>query len=376
MKVTIYKIKDRDLFRCEWREQDKRKVKNFKTETEAKAFAKSLEKVAKEYGRRLVFEITDEMRLFLIECENIRKIVNVSYRDLESILRINCKVRIDTQEFASINVNDALDSFYADCASRRLRERTQQTYEANCDLLFKRLLNFPTLKDIKAEDIVRLIKGRYSNPRTQITFKRPICTFLNYCSDKGWIEKGFADKVTWRTGIINETRVKFLTVKQTESLIRAVPQRFQPAIALGLFAGIRPQGELQRIEWDAIDFQTKTVSIGGEVSKTHAFRRMHDLPDNLWACLALTPENIRKGMIMACNDSNYRNMFKAARDTASIFEYPSDAMRHSFGSYGFHRGLEWCVDTMGHIGGFRTFVKHYKGAASKEESEKYFSIMP
>ena len=51
-------------------------------------------------------------------------------------------------------------------------------------------------------------------------------------------------------------------------------------------------------------------------------------------------------------------------------------MPHSFASYGFHRGLEWVVDTMGHVAGFRTFVRGYMGAASKADADRYFAIMP
>lgn len=74
------------------------------------------------------------------------------------------------------------------------------------------------------------------------------------------------------------------------------------------------------------------------------------------------------------NPRNTQTALQGARRDAGILPWPKDAMRHSFASYGYHRGLEWAVDVMGHVSGFRVFVKHYKGAASKEASDRYFAI--
>jgi integrase len=140
-----------------------------------------------------------------------------------------------------------------------------------------------------------------------------------------------------------------------------------------LFAGVRP-AEVQRLEWSAVDLGSRTISIEGAVAKTRSFRRLHDLPENLWAWLDAAPK--KEGAVVPANARNAAQALRDARERAKITEWPHDAMRHSFASYGFHRGLEWVVDTMGHVAGFRTFVRHYKGAASKADADSYFAIAP
>jgi integrase len=42
-----------------------------------------------------------------------------------------------------------------------------------------------------------------------------------------------------------------------------------PFLVLGLFCGVRPDGELQKLEWSDIDLNDKVVTIRPEVSKTN-----------------------------------------------------------------------------------------------------------
>ena len=54
-----------------------------------------------------------------------------------------------------------------------------------------------------------------------------------------------------------------------------------------------------------------------------------------------------------------------------------DKLRHCFGSYGYHYlDPRVVVEIMGHVRGFKTFEKFYKGIANEAEARKYFSIEP
>src|SRR6202040_4279848 len=45
-----------------------------------------------------------------------------------------------------------------------------------------------------------------------------------------------------------------------------------PYLVFGFFAGIRPDGELQKLEWDDVKLTEKTIVIRPEVSKTNQRR--------------------------------------------------------------------------------------------------------
>ena len=48
---------------------------------------------------------------------------------------------------------------------------------------------------------------------------------------------------------------------------------------LGFFCGIRPRGELEKLEWRDVDLADRVVTIRPEVSKTHR-RRFPELSEN------------------------------------------------------------------------------------------------
>jgi integrase len=52
-----------------------------------------------------------------------------------------------------------------------------------------------------------------------------------------------------------------------------------PFLVLGFFCGIRPRGELEKLEWRDVDLADRVVTIRPEVSKTHR-RRFPELSEN------------------------------------------------------------------------------------------------
>ena len=80
-----------------------------------------------------------------------------------------------------------------------------------------------------------------------------------------------------------------------------------PFLVLGLFCGVRSDGELQKLQWSDIDLNDKIVTIRPEVSKTKR-RRFVDLSNNAkaWLQLFIQRAGIRQGPIVKCNYSELR----------------------------------------------------------------------
>lgn len=96
------------------------------------------------------------------------------------------------------------------------------------------------------------------------------------------------------------------------------------------------------------------------------------MPDNLWKFLELVPAEQRKGKV--CTYS-HATMIRYRRTYLGKAE--QDIFRHSFGTYGYyHLDPKQVVEIMGHLRGFKTFDKFYKGQANKESAAEYFSIVP
>jgi integrase len=147
---------------------------------------------------------------------------------------------------------------------------------------------------------------------------------------------------------------------------------------LGCFCGIRPDGELQKLEWSDIDLSDKVVTIRPEVSKTNR-RRFVDLSDN--AIAWLEAYRIRGGQsagkIVPYTDGELRARRRANRKAAGIDRWIQQAMRHSFCSNWLaqHGDVNKLVLMSGHDSPDVMWRNYHKGT-SKAEAAKYWKIRP
>jgi hypothetical protein len=156
-----------------------------------------------------------------------------------------------------------------------------------------------------------------------------------------------------------------LTAAEAEKVMKlAVAEGCALPFALLLFAGIRPDGELNRISWGNI--RDEHIDISGEESKTDDDRHIPISANlRLWldACEGqkIIPEN-------------WKRKSQAVRKSAGITD--QDVPRHTFGSmfYRLHTETE-TTQAMGHTS-FKTFERFYKKAVTKDEATAFFNIMP
>jgi len=52
-----------------------------------------------------------------------------------------------------------------------------------------------------------------------------------------------------------------LTLPQGEAILRATGADFVPAIAIGLFAGLRPEAKLWHLDWKSINLADKLIDV-------------------------------------------------------------------------------------------------------------------
>jgi len=126
---------------------------------------------------------------------------------------------------------------------------------------------------------------------------------------------------------------------------------------------------MSRLDYSSIRWG-KSIRIPDMVSKTGKTRLLTDLPENLWAWI---PKR-GKGRVMRSYSGMEQHRKRLCKRLA--IEWPPNGARHSFATYGYFRGAEWAMNTMGHRS-YDTFHRYYKrDDFSKEDSEEYFSIVP
>jgi integrase len=180
---------------------------------------------------------------------------------------------------------------------------------------------------------------------------------------------------------VRRPRKEVVTVPtgQVEAMLRHALEKDRqllPYLILGFFCGIRPDGELQKLEWsDIIEGQ---VVIRPEVSKTNR-RRFVDLSSNAkaWLNAYVDAGGTIGGKLVPFTTSELRIHRTANWKAAGITEWPQQGMRHTYCSNWLakYKDINKLVLQSGHDS-VDTMWRNYHKGVTEVEAEKFWSISP
>jgi integrase len=152
-----------------------------------------------------------------------------------------------------------------------------------------------------------------------------------------------------------------------------------PFLTLAFFCGIRPRGELEKLEWRDVDLWERSVTIRPEVSKTNR-RRFVDLSENAIAWLEAYRQRggTTEGRIVPFTSSVLRKRRRLNwRAVAGERPLIQQGARHTFCSAWLakHSDINKMVLMSGHQSVDIMFRCYHKGM-KKVEAEKFWSIIP
>lgn len=144
-----------------------------------------------------------------------------------------------------------------------------------------------------------------------------------------------------------------------------------PFLALGLFAGIRPE-EIRRMRWRHVG--ARYIEVTAATSKTHRRRLVTVLPA-LAAWLAVIPEDERNEDLSPWPVGYQRR--KAALVAASGVRWGHDVCRHSFASYHLAawKNAPATALELGHASTAMLF-NHYRELVTEEAAAEFWAIRP
>jgi integrase len=178
---------------------------------------------------------------------------------------------------------------------------------------------------------------------------------------------------------VHETEVGILTAAQLKALLAAAHSDLIPFLALGGFAGLR-RAEIEKMDWCDVHVEDLCLMVPAKIAKT-AKKRMVVMEPNLAAWLkphvketgSLVPLSQRTGLP---SSKRLELLLDTARKAARITEWPSNCLRHSYGTYMIVKRHDeaYVAEQMGNS---VTMVRdHYKILVKPQESERYFNIYP
>lgn len=158
--------------------------------------------------------------------------------------------------------------------------------------------------------------------------------------------------------------IKIMSVRQVAAMLRACRSSAElRAVALMIFAGIRPDGELGRLDWK--DVGADHITVHPETSKTGSDRFVPITP-RLRRFLRDHPTD---GTVIP---PNWSRRIQAIRKAAGIAG-EQDVTRHTFASnFLACHSEEETKRAMGHTQNSQTLFRHYRRAITTEAGKKFF----
>ena len=224
------------------------------------------------------------------------------------------------------------------------------------------------IADITSGDVDHWIQSLNVGPQTQNNFRAVLSAMWTFAVRRGYAATNVIQLVD-KTSVVRD-HIPTFSFEQLTTLLAAAPPEYLPVLAIGAFAGLRPE-EINKLQWEDLDFQERTIRVNASAAKTRK-KRFAEISDNLLAWLQ--PYAGRTGSLAP---RNLQKLRRATMKAAGIEKWPQDVLRHSFASahYAFHRDPARTAVIMGHRDQ-NMLLTHYRDLMRPSEAAKYWQIAP
>lgn len=227
-----------------------------------------------------------------------------------------------------------------------------------------------------------------SMPHTRTT-KRKYRSHLNQLFEFA-VKRGFAGENPVRNVeeiAPNEPPKGKLTILQSRKLLEHADPSIKVAVAIGLFAGLRPQSELCELKWEDVHCKKETledpsgekrvsygqIDVKGSNGNTD---RLVDIEENLFKWITKLRPKEAVGPVTKKYD-RFNTLLLAAAKKAGIDPWPYDGLRHTYCTMHFaaFRNEGRTMANTGHRQ-VRTFRKHYRTPIPTKTAFDFWKIDP
>lgn len=260
-------------------------------------------------------------------------------------------------------VNDLLDQKRKDKASER--------YIGSLKPCFNRFAKsfVCNIGDITTPQVKTWIDGIGKEPQTRVNNRRMLNVLFEYAVEYGYAHDNPVKKV--KRPNLKPKDTPIYTPDQILKLLNVCEADILPCIAIGAFAGLRPN-EILRLHWSDVDMIQKHIKVKTGIAKT-ASRRIVPIQDNLLSWLADYKD--AKGKVWKGKYFPFYRKQKKTYIKAEV-ELLDDALRHSYGSYRLAQ-TQNAAQVALEMGNSETVVyKHYIELVTKADAQIYFDVKP
>jgi integrase len=339
----------------------------FASRKEAKAFISQSEDARHRLGYE-AFVLPMGLRAEAMACSQRLKPLNATLTQA-----IEFFIRNAPRAESAKSIEELKGEFLKSRKAMNCRPRTIVQYESYLRVICRDFGKVDVTRILR-QDIEDWVEESEWSPRTRKNYLVTLTTILNFAVAKGYRADNPAGKIG--RPILDDRPVRILSVAQVRGLLRvakAFDPEMLPALAIGLFAGLR-RSELFALDWSESDHEHRTIEVKGIKAKTRQ-RRLVSVTDNLLVWLnphrktsgAITPER---------NIDVFSERLHGLAVKAGINPWPHNAMRHSFGSYllGKTKDENLTASEMGNSP--EVVIKHYRALVRDADVVRYWRTVP
>jgi integrase len=233
--------------------------------------------------------------------------------------------------------------------------------------------------DITAHDLEPVL-DQFPNASRNAKMRR-LRSVFNFATKRGWMNDNVNPISKLDFADDGKSEVEIFPVQTVQALLDHALEydlEFLPYRVFTLFCGIRPEGELERLEWSDVRIPEKTVVLRAEVTKTKR-KRFAELSDN--AIAWLLEYQARGGNMTGLvapwtrhiRHLKHRKSYKAV----GIKKWIQQGARHCFCSYwlAMHKDINKLVLQSGHTDADTMWTRYHQGV-TEVEAKKFWDIKP
>jgi integrase/recombinase XerD len=241
------------------------------------------------------------------------------------------------------------------------------------------------LHTIKAGELDDYLRSLDVGGVTRNNFRRLFSVLFGYGVARRYCLKNPVAQIDVVT--VERGKPPILSIPEARTLMAKLEPELVPAVALALFAGLRPEAEIfaadHPLDWRHIDLEDRTIDI--DKSKNVGSYRYVKIQDNLFKWLK--PHARKNGAI--CAVDYYARLRKARAEAVEALQkaggqaaildtWPADVLRHSYASYhcGHFKDARLTSQEMGHSGDLQIFNRHYRNRVKPAEALAFWEIYP
>jgi integrase len=220
-------------------------------------------------------------------------------------------------------------------------------------------------------EVAKWLLGLKCAPQTRLNYKRLLHNLFAFATGRGYGESNPVSGAL-KIKVPPKDEIGILSVSEAQKLLAACSPEILPAVAIGMFAGLRRE-EISRLDWQRVKLSEGFIDLKAGVTKT-SHRRLVEISENLRAWLK--PHVALAGPVRP-SEAIYRDRLHDAAEAAGIAEWPHNALRHSFASYhlAMHEDAAKTSLQLGHTES-TTLFQHYRELVSKEAAVEFWNIKP